>query len=363
MSGKRIRLLSVWACLLAGSPAARAGEDSAGSSAALGGLEVRLLPAGGRTDEPLVAGVGRPFAVRYEVRNGGDEPLLLPLAHPHFVRGQVRYVDASAEAIVEGRAWGPAPTRSALIELAPGGTRVETFHVTPACHGRGRVRLSLQNGHGAVTEIVPVRRPLGGGVESVRAGRRLVPEPHLWKGHLHVEAAIDVVFTSGYGEGEALDPRTLATLWTGEMSLLERLDALGRVGVLDPSSRGVDLFRKGFARRSDGPAWPVLVRLECAKQLALAARKGYGWHGLKTLLSTTGNEDEDESVRLLALEGAALALSDRLRATAGDCRFDLALPPEWKEEATLLFATLAERTSPLGRRAKAILDARGGSGR
>ena len=348
----------VLAALLAWPAASRADDPPPTTKAAHGDLGVRILRSDGRADDQLVAAVGSPFEVRYELRNRGHEPLLLPLGRPSFVMGSVRYSTASPRILIGGRAWGPAPLRNELTELAPGAMRIEAMAMTPSSHGIARVQISLVSHHVKVAEFGPVAHKINEHVQAVHFERKLVDEPRLWHGSLDVEAELEVVFTSHYGADFEIDARALSALWSRDTPLLDRLDTLSHLAVLDPSSRAVDTFRKGFGRRYDGPASPRLVRLECTKHLAIAAKKGYGWRGLQTLLEVAKDAEEDESIRRLALEGLVVALDERLRAKAGDCTFDLEILAAWRDEAALLFAALATQPSALGRRAKAILEAR-----
>lgn len=101
-------------------------------TAAARDLEVRILPPEGKAEVTYVAGVGSPFELRYELRNRGNESLLVPLEHPSFDRGVVRYVDSSPLVHPGGRGWGPAPLRASLAEIAPGEVRIVTLYLTPS---------------------------------------------------------------------------------------------------------------------------------------------------------------------------------------------------------------------------------------
>ncbi len=321
-----------------------------------GDLELRILPPEGEAEVAYVVRVGTPFALSYELKNQGTEPLLLPLASPHFVEAHLRYIDPSSRVFLGGRAWGPAPFRSSLTALAPGEAVVRTLELTPSLHGRARAELSLVCAHeGVMTHEVRTSELPGG--EQRRIHRRVVePEPRLWRGSLTLDVDVEVVFTSHF-DFEVIEPACLNALWHDGAPLLEQLETLGRIAVLDPSSRSVDELRKGFGRVHDGYAQHPLVRLECAKQLAIAAKKGYGWQGVKTLLAVCGDDDEHEGVRLLALDGLAVALEDELIAREDDCVFQLQLPGAWREAARDLLTALAKEPTELGRRAGKLLEA------
>ena len=138
---------------------------------------------------------------------------------------------------------------------------------------------------------------------------------------------------------------------------MERLAILAEVAVLDPSDRAVDLLRQGLPPASTRQGPHPLERLARIAHLVAAARRGYGWPAIPHLVRIAADEAEGEDARLLALEGAALALRKDLVASEGDSVYCLRIPPPIHEQALLLFAALERGGGPLGQKAKDLVAA------
>ena len=324
-----------------------------------GDLEVRILPSETADSAVHQAAVARPLEIRFELRNRGNDPLLLPLKHGSFLLVRIWYQTPEKPPVLFGRAWGPAPHRSALVEIPPGEARIETRRLHPTMTGDARVVVQLSSSYTQVSEYVPVRRETTeGGLTRVHCEWQRVDEPRLWNGGLKVSAPLRVAHWAGYQDGDAVDARRVSELRAKKLDDVDRLAVIDEVAVLDRTERAVNLLRGGLppAYTRQGPS--RLERWLRTKHLVVAARRGYGYRALPHLLRIVEEEEEHLDVRLMALEGAALLLDDYFLLRTDDDVYRFLPPAPVQDHARLVFAELSTGEGELARRAKEIIEAR-----